>query len=1090
MYRLKIYGVGCMRKKLKEKKYIINYYSAKKLLENGYLEDDFLVCDQDATDYSLIDSFPHEDCILFDQTIKALGEDINITEIFIIIDFKDVDKVSKFLPFKNGIKLNINGNEIIFQDYLKSNSMNKNSRIYYINSEYYNAIHERISFGFDRVDKVPLSKWYAYSGLSLSDATVLNDVNIARDELCVIPDKIFEKYINCITAISIPRLVDILYKYQDRIEKHLKNPRFIRTTNILYEEMYTDEEILLKDCCNQGLHLEDLDEEIECYYNSEDFDNLPEDIRNLLYDIIDLKECNIDDILDVIDDLIYDYENVLNPNEIQWHKIHVKNYKVSINCFDGEGLVSKEFAKEINNNLIGNKIHQDMDEEERESKTEEINSFQIRLPFLKGVIHSTDISAFCNKYKITHIDGIYSFGDGTYKKYDVNKLKLVITESQFKASSFMRALHLNMDDYFDLVEKYDYHIAVSGVEPKEKHEVKLCYQFLSTLPVKPEEIDYLIMQNELRLYDSIEEDNIIEGLKVASSKTYPTGTEFYEINPLFYVSTDMYLNKRRDFFEFEKNNMALGKLHIDGTRKYLSSDLLALLYHMIGKENPRSYSLKLNEFYCPNTTLNSKCIILRNPHYSRNEIVIMQNSFDRIKERREFFGHLTGIFMVNPLALIADRLGGADYDGDEVCIINDNELLEKVYPRLIKNNTYIYPLVKIPSITNQSRKGGLPYNQRINSLESTFSNRTGKISNFAFEKTLDAYWSDKINPKEVSDVSFFTVLGGLEIDSCKNGKKPTLPKRRGETIEYLKVKDIFFKKRKNDNEVLELRQYIQNINDQYYKNTLYYVFSSFMRERLPGISKGFEFKYFEVYNEEFLKTVAITECYNYAMQVIRNDNAMSKECNNIKASIEHELTQIFKKNGYNIIVDELLSKLERNAVKNYNKYFEDDFVFHYLSNNSEKESYILNYLGINNLSSVELHALCNFNNMGYKGLYLALYYNYLANSQARLSVLLNQYSYNRLLFIDKKVTSKIDDLETVFDYIEDILTDISKIVDDVNGKDELIQRINRYFTKLSKDIDYKVILSVINPLESKMIFNIYREQIKQYLNELGGVSNE
>ena len=82
-----------MRKKLKEKKYVINYYSAKKLLENGYLEDDFLVCDKDATYYSLIDSFPHEDCILFDQTLKALGNDANITEIFIIIDFKDVDKV-------------------------------------------------------------------------------------------------------------------------------------------------------------------------------------------------------------------------------------------------------------------------------------------------------------------------------------------------------------------------------------------------------------------------------------------------------------------------------------------------------------------------------------------------------------------------------------------------------------------------------------------------------------------------------------------------------------------------------------------------------------------------------------------------------------------------------------------------------------------------------------------------------------------------------------------------------------------------------------------------------------------------------------
>lgn len=1079
-----------MRKKLKEKKYIINYYSAKKLLENGYLEDDFLVCDKDATYYSLIDSFPHEDCILFDQTIKVLGENANITEIFIIIDFKDVDKVSKFLPFKNGIKLHINGNEIIYQDYLKSNSMNKNSRIYYINSEYYSIIHERISFGFDKVEKVPLSKWYAYSGLSLSDATILNGININRDELCIIPDKIFEKYVNCITAISVPILVDILYKYQDRIEKHLRNPRFIRTTNYLYEEMYTDEEILLKDCFTQGLHLEDLDEEINCYYNSEDFETLPEDIRTLLDEIIALKECNIDDVLDVIDDLIYDYESELNPNEIEWHKIHVKDYKASINCFDGEGLISKEFAEEINSHLIGNKLQRDEDEEERENKTEEINSFQIRLPFLKGVVHSTDIEWFCRKNKVSYIEGIYSFSDGTMKKYDVNNIKMVITESQFKASSFMRALNLNMDDYFDLVEKYDYHIAVSGVEPKEKHEVKLCYQFLSTLPVVPDEIDYLIEQNQLSLYDSIEEDNIVEGLKVASSKTYPTGTEFYDINPLFYVSTSMYLNKRRDFFEFEKNNMALGKLKINGTRKYLSSDLLALLYHMIGRKKARSYNLKLNEFYCPNTALNPRCIILRNPHYSRNEIVIMQNSYDKYKERNEFFGHLTGVFMVNPEAMIADRLGGADYDGDEVCILNDDILLNKVYNRLIKNNTYIYPLVKIPSITNQSRKGGLPYNQRINSLESTFSNRTGKISNFAFEKTLDAYWSNTTKQKELSDVSFFTLLGGLEIDSCKNGKKPALPKRRGETIEYLKVKDIFFKKRKNDNEVQELRQYIQTINNQHDKNTLYYVFSNFMRERLPGVSKGFEFQKFEVYNDEFLKAVAITECYNYVMQIIRDDSSMSKECSTIKSAIEHELSQIFKKNNYIVDVDLLLNKLEKNAIENYNSYFEGDIKFHFLSSHEDKVNYILNYLEITNLSLNEIDALCDFNNMGYKALYLSLYYNYLSDTHARLSVLLNDYSYTKLSYIDKKTCSKISDLDTVFTYIEEFIYDVSKIVEKTIEKDMLIIRINKYFEKVASDINYEAILSVINPLESKMVFTVYRNQIKQYLNELAGDCNE
>ena len=170
-----------------------------------------------------------------------------------------------------------------------------------------------------------------------------------------------------------------------------------------------------------------------------------------------------------------------------------------------------------------------------------INSFQIRLPFLKGVIHSTDISLFCKKHKITEIEGIYDFSTRKTKRYNVSDIKLIITESQFKATSFMKHIpNFTMDDYFDLLEKYDYHIAISGVEPKEKNSVKLCYQFLSTLPVKPTDMDYLIEKNKIDLYEEIEQDNIIEALKAASTKAYPTATDLYDINQLFYVSTKLY----------------------------------------------------------------------------------------------------------------------------------------------------------------------------------------------------------------------------------------------------------------------------------------------------------------------------------------------------------------------------------------------------------------------------------------------------------------------------------------------------------------------------------------------------------------------
>ena len=128
--------------------------------------------------------------------------------------------------------------------------------------------------------------------------------------------------------------------------------------------------------------------------------------------------------------------------------------------------------------------------------------------------------------------------------------------------------------------------------------------------------------------------------------------------------------------------------------------------------------------------------------------------------------------------------------------------------------------------------------------------------------------------------------------------------------------------------------------------------------------------------------------------------------------------------------------------------------------------------------------------MGYKALYLALYYNYLSDNHARISVLLNDYSYTQLSYIDKKTCSKIKDMDTVFDYIEELLIGVAKIVDKRFDKESLITKINKYFEKAASNIGYDAILSVINPLESKMIFTIYHNQITDYLNGLAGDCNE
>lgn len=61
-----------------------------------------------------------------------------------------------------------------------------------------------------------------------------------------------------------------------------------------------------------------------------------------------------------------------------YHRVEKKT-DVSITCFDGEGLISPRFAAQIDKILCGEHVH---------------TSFQIRLPYVKGMLHQVDFHTF------------------------------------------------------------------------------------------------------------------------------------------------------------------------------------------------------------------------------------------------------------------------------------------------------------------------------------------------------------------------------------------------------------------------------------------------------------------------------------------------------------------------------------------------------------------------------------------------------------------------------------------------------------------------------------------------------------------------
>ena len=142
--------------------YVFDY---KKIATYGChdLANQIIVCSKKATELSyLLDTKEKKqrksNCHMFDQIYKELGDNIDISEIIITIDFSSLEKneyKSILRRFENGISLNINDKQIEFIDFLKSTSMNKKSRIYYINKEYYERINKRLTFNLiDNNEKV------------------------------------------------------------------------------------------------------------------------------------------------------------------------------------------------------------------------------------------------------------------------------------------------------------------------------------------------------------------------------------------------------------------------------------------------------------------------------------------------------------------------------------------------------------------------------------------------------------------------------------------------------------------------------------------------------------------------------------------------------------------------------------------------------------------------------------------------------------------------------------------------------------------------------------------------------------------------
>lgn len=109
--------------------------------------------------------------------------------------------------------------------------------------------------------------------------------------------------------------------------------------------------------------------------------------------------------------------------------------------------------------------------------------------------------------------------------------------------------------------------------------------------------------------------------------------------------------------------------------------------------------------------------------------------------RNYYLKQLTDVVMIDPRILAAERLGGADYDGDMIRTISDplvNECVSRNYSNADLGHRSNIPLLIIPSAEPQIRKVN-DCLARFETIRNTFSSRIGQISNTALDRSIIAY---------------------------------------------------------------------------------------------------------------------------------------------------------------------------------------------------------------------------------------------------------------------------------------------------------------------------------------------------------------
>ncbi len=468
--------------------------------------------------------------------------------------------------------------------------------------------------------------------------------------------------------------------------------------------------------------------------------------------------------------------------------------------FDGEGLISPELARDLG--PFGSDHY----------------SFQIRLPYIKGMVHTVDLRSLFAELGVTEIEDI----EGV--RHPASKGNMILTKSMCKGWDWMKENGLSWREYLERCEKYGHTLYVSNMDRRSRDGLtELNFQLLNTAAItaqeyRPHELSFawdsspekaeqswLTKATETAYYNTVANEawqlSYFDAYRTNEELRFNDGrrlrAELLRKNPAF-LQEQVFQKELEEKGKQILRKFGLGKLMVSGDTRYLSDDLMRLLAVVARPTSEQAYAALMREcltgaeIYAPQPAypVGEQLTVLRNPHISRNEEALVTPAVAG-PLREKYLSQLYYVAMVDSRSLIPDRLGGADYDGDTVHLYAEPMLsacIRRNYAGGLDNADNL-PLLKIPSAEPLIADAG-DWHARFRTVKSTFSSRVGQISNAALRRSILAY--DESTPEQLreqyrKETEILTILTGLEIDSAKSGIKPELSEYLGDRRSVLSL---------------------------------------------------------------------------------------------------------------------------------------------------------------------------------------------------------------------------------------------------------------------------------------------------------------